>query len=207
MIGPHLCVGRVRRAIVRSIVHGIRRSRIRRCIGLRHGVGPIVVGGNFGPIVTEDNSGSMMIGPYPFNIRRTAHRTSPHVHLPFPDHHNAMHMVRHHHEFPDVHMRHVLRYGIPTLPRQFADRRRMQYTMHDAPEPMQPVLGVDGQVLRALLGVIVTRPTVGRSFRQVGHGIPNIGTGSIDPIEPYPRCRVPSIACVSCDPFPSWRCL
>lgn len=58
-----------------------------------------MIGGNTGPI---------MIGPYG-------------NHQPFPYHHNAMHMVRHHHEFPDIHMWHVLRYGIPTSAGQFTD--------------------------------------------------------------------------------------
>lgn len=161
MIGPHLCGGRVCRAFVRSIVHDIRRSRIRCCIVFRHRDGPLDgVGGNTGPI---------MIGPY-----GNHHRTIR-PHQPFPYHHDAMHMVGHHHKFTDVHMWHVLRYRIPTLLRQRADGRWLQHAIHDPSEQVLPVLGADGQEIRTTLGVVVSSPSMCAAVRQVGHGLSNIG--------------------------------
>lgn len=61
------------------------------------------------------NTGPIMIGPYGIRQRTV------HVHQPFPDHHNAMHMVGHHHEIPDIHMYHVFRYRVPTASHQFTD--------------------------------------------------------------------------------------
>jgi hypothetical protein len=51
-----------------------------------------------------------------------------------------MHMIRHHHEFTDIHMRHLLRYRIPTPLRPFTDGRWMHHAIRDASEQMQPIL-------------------------------------------------------------------
>lgn len=117
----------------------------------------------------------------------TTHRTSPHVHQPFPDHHDDMHLVGHHHEYTDIHMWYVFRYRIPIrrTAGQFTDGRWMHHTIHDASEQMQPVLRTDGQVIRALLGLIVSRPSVGGAVRQVGHGNSHFGiAGNLVPIRP-----------------------
>jgi hypothetical protein len=57
-----------------------------------------------------------------------------------------MHVVRHHHEFPHIHMGHVFRYRIPTPLRQFADGRSMHYTIRNVSKQMASVIGTDGQV-------------------------------------------------------------
>ncbi len=114
MIGPHLCGGGVGQiTAIRFVVHC--GAMVRRCIG------------RDGPIVRHRIGscwwiGPIMIGPYVVPTRHAVHRTATRVHQPFPYHHDPMHMVRHHHEFPDIHMRHVFRYRIPTPLRQFADR-------------------------------------------------------------------------------------
>lgn len=143
-----------------------------------------MIGGNTRPIMIGCNTGPIMIGPYG-NHHRTVR-----PHQPFPYHHDAMHMVGHHHKFTHVHMRHVLRYRIPTLAGQFTDGRWVQNTVRDMTEPMQPVLGADGQVIRAALGVIVSRPSVGRAVRQIGHGDPNFGLAPDRTSTPVP-CTAP----------------
>ncbi len=104
---------------------------IGRCIGrcriVRHDVGRYGVG--------RYGIGPIMIGPYAFRLLQ-----------PFPYHHDPVHMVGHHHERIDVHMRHVFRYGIPTPLRQFADGRSMHYTIRNVSKQMASVIGTDGQV-------------------------------------------------------------
>ena len=114
------------------------------------------------------NAGRVMTRPYPTHVRGT-----------FPNNDDTMHMVRHHHEFPDIHMRHVFRYRIPTLLGQNAYRGWMHHAIRNVPEPMASVNGTYRQVVRTLLGVIVSRPSDGVAFRLVGHGIPNIGIPSL----------------------------
>lgn len=62
--------------------------------------------------------GRVMTRPY---VQRTAPHIPTRVHQPFPYHNDPMHMVGHHNKFPDIHMRHVFRYRIPTLLGQFTD--------------------------------------------------------------------------------------
>jgi len=126
--------------------------------------------------ITAGHSGSGIIGHGVVWIDHIAgrvririgriHRTNAgRVHQPFPDHHDPMHMVGHHHEFAHINMRHVVRYRIPTLLGQFADRRWMHHTIRNSPEPMAPVIGANGQVIGALLGVIVSGSSNGVAFR------------------------------------------
>ena len=83
--------------------------------------------------VPRTNAGRVMTRPYPTRI-------APHVHQPIPYHHDPMHMVRHHHEFAHIHMRHVFGYRIPTPLRPFTDGRWMHHAIRDASEQMQPIL-------------------------------------------------------------------
>lgn len=138
-----------------------------------------------------------MIGPY--GIRRRTVRS----HQPFPYYDDPVHMVGHHHEIPDIHMWHVLRYRIPTSLRPFTDRRRMHHAIRDVPEPIAAVIGAYRQVIRTALGIIVSRSSDRVALRQVGHGNPNIGfIGSTSPLSilrPHhsamdPRDRRPALS-------------
>ena len=109
--------------------------------------------------IPRTNAGRVMTRPYPTRI-------APHAHQPFPYHHDPMHVVRHHHEFMDIHMRHVLRYRIPTPLRPLTDGRWMHHAIRDPPEQMQPDLRANGHEIRTGLGYIVSFQTDGVPLRQ-----------------------------------------
>lgn len=78
---------------------------------IRCNTGPIMIGQNTGPIMIGRNTGPIMIGPYEITSG---------VAFLYDD--DSMHMVRHHHEFADIHVGHVFGYRIPTLLHDHAQR-------------------------------------------------------------------------------------
>jgi len=86
-------------------------------------------------------------------------------HQPLPYHHDTVHMVRHHNEFADVHVRHVVRYRTPTPLHQFTHWTRNDQPIRDVSEPLPAIIGANGQAIRALLGAIVSLPPDGSTLR------------------------------------------
>ena len=116
-----------------------------------------------------------MTRPYPHHTTHHAVRRIPtHVHQPFAYHHDPMHMVGHHHERIDVHMRHVFRYRIPTPLHDPAQCIRHHHAICDVPEQMPAFMRANRHVIRTGLGVIVPAQSDGTPMEPFCH-VPNIG--------------------------------
>lgn len=107
------------------------------------------------------------VGMVPWIRRTNAGRvmTRPDI----PDHHDPMHMIRHHHEFPDVHMRHMFRYRIPTPLHEGTQRRWMHHPARDPSEQVHPCVGVRRHEKCTRLGIIIPAQPDGTTMETIGH--------------------------------------